>query len=217
MKRIFLLFMCACFVLPLMAEDKETRAMNPHELRLGWGDQHFEHLIWHSSPYPANTLPTTYTATYGEHYRYTQHWFIDYQYRLNHWFSFGGIADGSGVVWDKVTRNGAGDELSREKNHSLYNIVLMPSLNLTYLHHQYVSMYFGLGAGLDINGGTEVDGQGRHTVCAPAIDIRLIGISANYGNWFMAVDLGAMVAMNGGQYIYLLGSRLFTASIGVRF
>jgi len=42
-------------------------------------------------------------------------------------------------------------------------------------------------------------------------------VSANYNNWFAAVDFGAMVAMNGGQHIYLLGSRLFTASIGVRF
>ena len=217
MKRFIFLLVSACLVLPLMAEDKESRAMNPHELRLGWGDQHFEHLIWHASPQPQNTLPASYTATYGEHYRYTQHWFINYQYRFNHWFSLGGIVDGSGVVWDNVTRNGKGEELSRDPNHSVYNIALMPSVNLTYLHHPYVSMYFALSAGLDINGGSEVDGKGRHTVCAPALDIRLIGVSANYRNWFAAVDVGAMVAMNGGQYIYLLGSRLFTASIGVRF
>lgn len=203
--------------LPLMAEDKESRATTPNEIRIGWGDQHFEHLVWHASPRPANTLPDNYTATYSERYRYSQHWFVDYQYRLNHWFSFGGIFDGSGVVWDNVTRNGKGEEVSRDKNHSLYNLVIMPSVNFTYLHHQYVSMYFGLGIGMDINGGTEKEPSGKKTVCSMAADIRLIGISANYKNWFMAVDMGAMVAMNGGQHIYLLGSRLFTASVGVRF
>jgi len=217
MKRFLFLFLSACFVLPLMAEDKESRAATPHELRLGWGDQHFEHLVWHASPRPANTLPANYSAVYGENYRYTQHWFVNYQYRFNHWFSLGGLVDGSGVVWDNVTRDGRGDELSREKNHSLYNIVIMPTVNFTYLHHKYVSMYFAIGTGLDINGGTEKEPDGAKTVCATAADIRLIGVSANYNNWFAAVDFGAMVAMNGGQHIYLLGSRLFTASIGVRF
>ena len=217
MKRIVLLLLTFCLSLPVWAESVEARSMNPHQLRIGWGDQHFEHLAWHASPRPMNMLPASYTAVYAEKFRYTQHWFIDYQYRLNNWFSVGGLLDGSGVIWDDVTRNGVGDELSRNPDRSLYNIVVMPSMNFTYLHHEYVSLYSGLGAGFDINGGTETDYKGRTTVCAPAFGLTLIGLSANYRNWFAAVEIGGLFALNGGQNIYLFASRLCSVSMGVTF
>lgn len=216
-KRLILLLLTGCLALPLIAEDEDHRGMNPHMLRIGWGDQHFEHLAWHATPQPLNTLPVSYSAVYGEHYRYTQHWFIEYQNRINRWFSYGGLVDGSGVVWDNVTRNGKGDETARDKNHSLFNIVLMPTIYFTYFHHPYVSLYSGLGVGLDINGGTETDAMGRKTVAAPAFNLSLLGVSAWYRNWFLAVELGAMLAFNDGQNIYLGGSRLISASIGVTF
>lgn len=203
--------------LPVMAETEDARALNPHQLRIGWGDQHFEYVAWHATPQPMNTLPVTYSAQYTEHFRYTQHWFAEYQYRPNKWFSCGGMIDGSGVLWDNVTRNGLGEEQSREINRSLYNLVVMPTIYFTYLHHEYVSLYSGLGVGIDINGGTEIDAYGRTTVCAPAFDITLIGLSANYRRWFATVDLGAMIALNGGQHIYMFGSKIFSASIGVTF
>lgn len=212
---VFLTLLCSA--LPLMAEDKEHRSMNPHELRLGWGDQHFEHLVWHASPQPVNTLSSTYTAVYDENFRYTQHWFVEYQYRQNAWFSFGGLFDGSGVVWDKVTRNGLGDELSRDSNHSLYNIIIMPTVYFTYLHHKHVSLHSGLGVGMDINGGTETDFKGRKTVAAPALNLNLFGVSAGFGRWFAAVDLGAMISLTDGQHIYQFGGRLISASIGATF
>lgn len=202
--------------LPMYSENEEGRKMNPHQLRIGWGDQHFEHLAWHETSQPKNILPETYVATYAENFRYTQHWFAEYQYRWNSWFSFGGAIDGSGVQWDNVTRNGLGNELSRVRNQSLFNLVVMPKIYFTYLHHDYVSLYSGLGVGFDINGGTEKDMKGRTTICAPALDLTLIGVSANYRNWFIAVDLGGLFAYS-EQTFYLLGSRLFSASIGVTF
>lgn len=217
MKRLLSIFFTFILALPLMAEDEDARAMNPHQLRIGWGDQHFEHLAFHATPQPKNLLPDTYSAAYTENYRYLQHWFVDYQYRLNSWFSFGGKVDGSGVLWDQVKRNGVGDELSRLNNRSVYNIVLVPAVTFTYLHHPYVSLYSGLGIGLDINGGTEKDAYGHTTVCAPALDLTLIGVSAGYHNWFGAVDIGGLFAMNGGQNIYLCGSRLCSVSVGLTF
>lgn len=216
-KRLILPLLLACLALPLMAEDESHRSMNPHLLRIGWGDQHFEHLAWHATPKPKNTLPATYREKYDEHFRYTQHWFIEYQNRLNRWFSYGGMIDGSGVVWDQVTRNGQGEEIDRVKNRSLFNLVIMPSVYFTYFHHQYVSLYSGLGVGLDINGGTELDVKGRKTVAAPAANLTVLGVSAWYRSWFASVELGGMMALTGGQDIYLFGSRLFSASIGVTF
>lgn len=203
--------------LPAFSESESARSMNPHQLRLGWGDQHFEHVVWHATPKPLNTLPETYRSDYNENYRYTQHWSLEYQYRLNSWFSYGGMIDGSGVMWDVVTRNGKGVEQSRSNNHSLYNIVLMPTIYFTYLHHDYVSLHSGLGIGIDINGGTELDTKNRQTVCAPALNLTLIGVTACYRNWFASADIGAMAALTNGQTIYMLGSRLVSVAIGVTF
>ncbi len=204
-----------CSALPLMAEDKAHRDSTRHELRIGWGDQHFEHLAWHASPRPVNTLPATYRAVYNEHFRYSQHWFVEYQYRHNSWFSYGGLFDGSGVLWDEVTRNGLGDELSRSNNHSFYNLIIMPTVYFTYLHHKYVSLHSGLGFGMDINGGTEKDYKGRYTIVAPALNLTLIGISVWYDRWFVAADLGALISLTDGQHIYQFGGRMISVSAGV--
>lgn len=217
MKRIVYLLLMTCLSLPLMAESEVWRADHPHQLRIGWGDQQFEYLMWHATPRSLTALPATYTADYNEQYRYTQHWFIEYQNRVNRWFSYGGMVDGNGVVWDVVTRNGLGEELNRDKNHSLYNIVIMPTVYFTYLHHPNVSLYSGLGAGMDISGGTETDYKGRRTVVAPALNLTFIGVAAGYKCWFATFELGMMAALTSGQNIYMLGSRLMSVSTGITF
>jgi hypothetical protein len=209
--------MALCLALPLLAESESHRGMNPHMLRIAWGDQHFEHLIWHASSQPVNNLPDSYSAVYQEHFRYTQHWSLEYQNRLNRWFSYGAMIDGSGVMWDAVTRNGSGTETGRVNNRSLYNIVAMPTIYFTYLHHDYVSLHSGLGIGLNINGGTETDAKGRTTVCAPAVNLTLLGLSAWYENWFASVELGSLISLKDGQNIYMFGSRIFNVAIGVTF
>ena len=150
--------MALCLALPVCAEDESHRSMNPHMIRIGWGDQHFEHVVWHATPQPMNKLPETYSAKYSEHFRYTQHWSAEYQYRFNRWFSLGGLVDGSGVMWDDVIRNGLGNEMSRTPDRCVFNIVAMPTIYFTYLHHEYVSLHSGLGAGFNINGGTYFSG-----------------------------------------------------------
>lgn len=216
-KRLILPLLLASMALPMFAESKESRSAHPHMLRIGWGDQAFEHLIWHAKPQPNNIMPATYSAVYEEHFRYSQHWFVEYQNRVNHWFSYGGMIDGSGVVWDEVTRNGQGVEVMRDNNHSFYNLVIMPTVYFTYLYHPYVSLFSGLGIGMDINGGTEKDFKGRNTVVAPALNLTFLGLSAGYKGWFASVELGALVALTGGQSIYLLGSRLVSVSVGATF
>ena len=215
--QLFAFSLALCLALPVCAEDESHRSMNPHMIRIGWGDQHFEHVVWHATPQPMNKLPETYSAKYSEHFRYTQHWSAEYQYRFNRWFSLGGLVDGSGVMWDDVIRNGLGNEMSRTPDRSVFNIVAMPTIYFTYLHHEYVSLHSGLGMGFNINGGTEVDTYGRKTVCASALNLTLIGISAWYHSWFASLEMGALISLNDGQNIYMFGSRLFSATIGVTF
>ena len=187
----------------------------PHYLRVGWGDQLFETLIWRDLGHQ-NDLPQDYEAKYDENFRYTQHWFVEYLYRLNYRYSFGLLMDYSGVVWDNVLRNGKGEELGREANREFHNIAIVPTVRFSYKRYEYVSLYSAIGAGVNINTGTETDYKGRETVVAPAINITLLGVSVGKGRWYGALELGGMLSFNSAEEVYMLGSRIMTASVGVR-
>ena len=188
----------------------------PHEIRIGWGDMLFEMLVWHPDAYPT-LLPETYVDTYDEHFRYTQHWFAEYLYNASYWYSIGCMVDYSGVLWDRVTRNGRGEELNREKNHWFSNISIVPTIRFSYYRSPYVSLYSSLGIGLNINTGSEIDYKGRRTAMAPVVNISLLGMRVGHGRWFGAVELGGMISLLGTNEVYMLGSRLFTVSVGCSF
>ena len=64
----------------------------PHQLRIGWGDQMFETLVWYHQPHPT-IYPESYIGQYEEDFRYVQHWFAEYQYRVKYWFNVGAMVD----------------------------------------------------------------------------------------------------------------------------
>ena len=187
----------------------------PHHLRVGWGDQLFETLIWRDLGHQ-NDLPQDYEAKYDENFRYTQHWFVEYLYRLNYRYSFGLLMDYSGVIWDNVLRNGKGEELGREANREFHNIAIVPTVRFSYKRYEYVSLYSAIGVGLNVNTGTELDYKGRETVVAPAINITLLGVSFGKGRWYGALEVGGLFSLNSSEEVYMLGSRIMTASVGVR-
>ena len=191
--------------------------INRHEVRVGWGDQLFETLMWHNPTHIITTMPASYRTDYNENYRHNQHLWAEYQYRFNHWFGLGGMIDMSEVGWDLVTRDGTGAELARDKKHYFYNMVIMPTVRFTYFHHPYVNIYSGLGIGVGINGGSEVNGKGKKTDAGVAINLTLVGVSANYDRWFWAFDLGGLYSLKNAQYIFLAQSRIFNLSFGARF
>jgi len=221
MKRFYsILYLLAVIILwpsVLRAEDKTAYLFQRNEVRIGWGDQLFESLIWHNPTSVVTSMPATNTYNYKERYRHNQHIWLEYQYRFNHWFSLGGMMDISSVGWDKVTRDGTGKELARDKRNHFYNLVFMPTVRFTYFHHPYVNIYSGLGAGIDINGGTETDGNGKHTAVGAAINLTLVGVSANYKRWFCAFDYGGLYALKNANAIYMVKSRMLNFSVGARF
>ena len=187
----------------------------PHELRIGWGDQIFETLMWRNELHPT-VLPPEYQTIYDEHFRYTQHWFFEYLYNVNYWYSFGFQVDYSGVLWDEVIRNGQGTELSREKDQQFHNIAVIPTIRFSYLHTEYSSLYSSLGVGLNINTGTELDFKQRYTAFAPAVNVTLLGLRVGKGRFYSMFELGGLFALSSTDEIYMLCSRLFTVSLGVR-
>ena len=188
----------------------------PHQLRIGWGDQLFESLVWYNLPH-STIYPESYIGQYDEEYRYVQHWFAEYQYRVRYWFNVGAMVDYSGVLWDKVTRNGKGEEVSRDKNCNFHNIAIMVTTRFTYMHSKYVSLYSGLGAGLNINTGSEIDYRNRKTALAPALSLTVLGVNVGNERWFAAAEFGGLYSLTSISEVYMAGSRMFTVSVGCRF
>ena len=186
----------------------------PHEIRIGWGDQMFETLIWREKGYPT-VLPPEYSAVYKENFRYLQHYFVEYLYSVNYWYSVGAMVDYSGVLWDEVTRNGQGLELSRT-NKIFHNIVVMPVLRFSYYRSEYIALSSALGVGFNCNTSNELDYKGRYTAFAPAINISLFSVNVGKGCFYAMFDIGGMIAITSTNEVYMLGSRIFTASVGMR-
>lgn len=199
------------------AENKWTHITQRNELRIGWGDQLFESLIWHNPTSIITTMPDSYQQVYKENYSYNQHVWMEYQWRFTHWFSLGAMVDFSHVGWDEVTRNGKGAELNRKEEQFFYNAVIMPTIRFTYFHHENVNFYSSLGVGLDINGGTETNALGNHTDVGAAINLTVFGISANYQRWFWTIDCGGLYALKNMNTIFLMSSRIVNVGMGVRF
>jgi len=216
MKRFLIIALCslscACF-----AENKYDYMVNHNELRIGWGDQLFETLMWHNPTYITSTMPTSYRQLYHENYRYSQHIWLEYQWRFKSWFGLGAMFDASGVSWDDVTRDGTGAEISRDKGRHFYNLVIMPTVRFTYFHHENVNLYSGLGIGLGINGGTEVNGQGKKTDIGAAVNFTVFGVSANYNRWFWTVDFGGLYSLKNANAIFMASSRIINIGLGARF
>ena len=141
MKKCFRYIPCAflplmlLFVVPAVAQENNTAKLrkekkvylpvNQHnEMRIGWGDMMFETLVWHEK----KLLPGMNGDIYLKNYRYTQHWFAEYLYRVNFWFGVGGMLDYGGVYWDKVERDAAGKELGKPNTAWFANISVMPVL-----------------------------------------------------------------------------------------
>ena len=188
----------------------------PHTIRIGWGDQMFENLMWREKGYYVGVAQEDAISS-NENFRYTQHCFIEYMYSVNYWYSFGLLTDYSGVIWDQVIRNHDGDELGRLENRAFHNIAIVPTIRFSYFHHDYVSLYSALGLGVNINTGTELDYKDRRTTASPLVNITLIGLRVGKGRLYGAVEVGGMTALCGPDELYMLGSRIFTASVGVRF
>ena len=79
-----------------------------------------------------------------------------------------------------------------------------------------IYMHIATGKNKNINTGSELL-DGRATVVSPAANITLLGMRVGKGRCYGALEIGGMIALNNAYEVYMFGSRLFTASIGVRF
>ena len=199
--RTLLLLLSLCtLTIKATALDREEQTLLRNELRIGWGDMMYETAVYHANPLTS-------------HYRYTGHLFAEYQRTLNYWCAVGVQLDYEQVWWN--TRPNVLSEYTTKDY--FYNIALLPTLRFTYFHHPYVNLYSSLNIGLLVNAGTEQDMKGRHTACAPAFGITALGVKVGRKHIFASIEIGGLSALAGKNYIYMVGSRIFTASIGCNF
>lgn len=171
------------------------------EISVGWGDYQFESLAFHDSRQKGD-------------YRYTGHLFAKYMYHTNAWFAFGPELDCEYVDW-RIKRNEMGELIDNGGKGWFSNIDLLLNFRFTYYQKSVVQLYSGFSVGLNMNIGSEYNYHGHNTAAAFAFGINLLGVRVGNERVFGAVEIGGLNSLNNMHEIYMLGSRLFTASIGV--
>lgn len=181
-----------CIMLIVLCMCLTGLAQTRHEARIGWGDMLFETAVFYPSQQKTD-------------YSYTGHIFAGYQYSLKSWLSIGAEFDYGKVTW-------------MENSSAVHfdNFSVIPEIRFTYFRKGIVTMYSGLGVGILINTGNEVDYLGRNTAAAPELEITAYGISVAYKNLFGAFEIGGLTSLKGKNEIYMIGSRLFSVAIGFR-
>ena len=204
MKRIIftLTILIACVAWnTTLAETKETRAENPHELRIGVGDCSI-YYAQRYSPHPGSYVDAR------EFDVLLPNIFVDYQYRVN-----SGLAAGVQVntIWDKGTNShytlGAKDFLLDDFTEGWVHVI--PSATFTYFHRDWVNLYSGIGVGYAMQ--LETKDQTRNIWHTFAAQATLLGISVGRDHWFGTFEAGAL--FTGRSF----PDRCFNFSVGYRF
>jgi len=199
-KLICILLLLLPFTPKLMAQET---MLPTHEWRAGYGDMLYERAAFHSNTNKFN-------------YHYNGHFFAEYQYNVLPWLGTGFKFDWSNVNWESKI-----GESDVTKKDYFNNFCFIPEVRFTYYRRGIFSMYSGLGVGVLVNSGSELDAFKRKTVAAPVVDLTAFAFTLQWGqnqtrNWFTTVDLGGMISLNGKTEVFMLCSRLMAVSIGYR-
>ena len=212
MKRIIftLTILIACVAWnTILAETKETRAENPHELRIGLGDCSIYYAQRYSTPVPPPVVPGAEEIGDSRHFDLIlPNIFIDYQYRVNSWLAAGVQLN---TIWDKGTdphyNSGAKDVLLVDFTEGWLHVI--PSATFTYFSREWVNLYSGIGVGYAMQ--IESKNTTRNVWHTFAAQATLLGISVGKNHWFGSFEAGAL--FTGRSF----PDRCFNFSVGYRF
>ena len=223
-KLITLTALILCSFAMLHAETPEHRKENPHEIRLGYAENAHELLFTESRSLIAGVglQRTVYQ---------TGHIFVEYQYRINNWFSAGCNIDYI-LSWHEP----------RGRNNTVNfsnKFTILPTARFTYLNYEMLSVYSSLSAGLHVAPSTALTPQENlKEAWGVGFDACLLGLAFGKSHWFGTFELGATTAMtfatkefvdhtssitNSGPYtatvttLTIPVARLLRVSVGYRF
>ena len=201
MKRIIFIMtlVMACTIWnSAQAETKETRAENPHELRLGVGDCS----IYYAQRYSPK-------ASYVDARVFDlilPNIFVEYQYRVNSWLSAGLQVNAIGDVYSDIT---VGSWELAIATYSEGWVHVIPTATFTYFHRDWVNLYSGIGVGYAMQ--LETKDQTRNIWHTFAAQATLLGISVGKNHWFGTFEAGAL--FTGRSF----PDRCFNFAVGYRF
>ena len=202
MKRIIiimtLLIACATWN-SAQAETKETRAENPHELRIGVGDCSI-YYAQRYSPHPGGYVDAR------EFDVLLPNIFVEYQYRVNSWLSAGLQVNAIGDVYSDITVGCWGSTIATYSEGWLH---VIPSATFTYFSREWVNLYSGIGVGYAMQ--IETKNRTRNIWHTFAAQATLLGISVGKNHWFGSFEVGAL--FTGRSF----PDRCFSFSVGYRF
>ena len=180
------------------AETKETRAENPHELRLGVGDCS----IYYAQRYSPK-------ASYVDARVFDlilPNIFVEYQYRVNSWLSAGLQVNAIGDVYSDIT---VGSWELAIATYSEGWVHVIPTATFTYFHRDWVNLYSGIGVGYAMQ--LETKGKTRNIWHTFAAQATLLGISVGRDHWFGTFEAGALFTGRS------MPDRCFNFAVGYRF
>ena len=201
MKRIIIIMtlLMACTIWnSAQAETKETRAENPHELRLGVGDCS----IYYAQRYSPK-------ASYVDARVFDlilPNIFVEYQYRVNSWLSAGLQVNAIGDVYSDIT---VGSWELAITTYSEGWVHVIPTTTFTYFHRNWVNLYSGIGVGYAMQ--LETKGKTRNIWHTFAAQATLLGISVGRDHWFGTFEAGALFTGRS------MPDRCFNFAVGYRF
>ena len=188
-----------------------------HELSLGIGDMMFETAVWHDQAHrDYSSITAKETMFENVNYSYSPHIAIEYLYSPKKWLSLGMTCDFQGTTWDKTYYDNL-DVPQPTSHENFFNLCIMPTFRFSYINRDAVRLYSTIAVGMDINGGSQTDCFGNHTIAGFAADLRLIGVSIGTGRCRGFIDFGGMVAMKDSNAIFMLGSQLARIGFTYRF
>ena len=228
MKRLSLLVLLLATALLSFAETPENRKENPHEIRIGIADSYMEACMENSAinaPNFKNEIAEGPFYKYGN-LNHTGHIFIEYQHRINSWFSAGINADYL-HSWYHLRHNKTQNVIT----NSNFKISLIPTLRFTYFHHKMVDLYSSFGIGLNYTYYNSQEYRYIDQIISGIFDVSLLGISVGKNHWFGTFELGGttsiaiipLIVKDGSprkgrhEFMPIPFARLLRISVGYRF
>lgn len=216
-KLVILLAFMLPFACASAAEADSLAFKSRHEVRFGVGDMMFETLIWN------NDIHKDYSrALQGSVFRedrnyvYSPHINAEYAWHVLPWLSVGAMVDFQITGWKRYWYDNGNREVA-VTNENFTNICILPTVRFNYFRREHVGLYSAISAGVDFNGGTEVDGFGRYVQVGVAADLRFIGVMVGNRHWWGYAELGGIYALRNKNCMYLMNSEIFRVGASYKF
>lgn len=216
------LILCFLLAAGVLAEGKgknKNQYAQTNEVRLGIGDPMFETLVWYDQvhkDYSGCADPKVTGFDEKRNYRYSPHISLQYSRRLLPWLLVGADMDFQNTSWTKETYSNTNSLIATSKEN-FFNLCFMPYVRFNYFRREHVELYSGLGLGMDINGGSETDAFGNHTLTGIAAQFCAIGVAAGKDHWWGFFDLGGTYALKNGSNMFMLSSQIMKIGVAYRF